>query len=112
MKKFFTALVVTYATSSLAQAACEITVTRTPCPGKKIRAEALGPYGDKEVFPVAAKKVAGLDEAGCKAETITQGTIQRKGLFLKKVAEGKFDGKVVETKTDIAEASTCKPEPQ
>lgn len=102
----------TFATASLSYAACEITVTRTPCPGDKIRAEALGPYNKQETFPVAAKKLAGLDEKGCKAETVVQGTIQRKGLFLKKVAEGKFDGKVVETKTDTAEASTCKPEPK
>ncbi|MFZ3231669.1 MAG: hypothetical protein WA160_15780 [Pseudobdellovibrio sp.] len=97
-------------TSLFANAICEITVTRTPCPGTKIRAEALGPYSMKEEFPV--KKVEGKTLAECKAETVLQGTIKRKGLFLKKVAIGKFDGAVVETKEDAAEASSCNPEPK
>ena len=91
-------------------AACKIVVTRTPCPGTKISKEALMPYGGKETFE--KKKVEAKDKAGCIAETKSEAAIKRKGLFLKKVAVGTFEGTVVETSTDSADVSTCKPEPK
>ncbi|MBC7466277.1 MAG: hypothetical protein H7256_09815 [Bdellovibrio sp.] len=106
-------LVLTLCLSFAAHAAdsgCKIVVTRTPCPGKKIRTEALGPYGNKE--EAEKKKVEAKTVEACVAETKAEGTIKRKGLFTKKVAIGSFEGKVVETTTDTAEESTCKPEPK
>lgn len=93
-----------------ADSLCKIVVTRTACPGVKIKQEALGPYGGKE--EAAKKKVNAKTEAECIAETKVEGTIQRKGLFTKKVAVGSYDGKVVETTTDTAAETTCKPEPK
>jgi hypothetical protein len=106
------ALTLILATGYAAQAedSCKIVVTRTPCPGKKIRQEALGPYGDKE--EAAKKKVEAKTLETCIAETKVEGTIKRKGLFTKKVAVGTFGDKVVETTTDTADVSTCKPEPK
>lgn len=96
--------------ANAADSGCQIVVTRTPCPGKKVTAEALGPYGGKETFE--KKKVEAKTLEACIAETKSEGTIKRKGLFTKKVAVGSFEGKVVETTTDTAEATTCKPEPK
>lgn len=112
-QSFIASIILALTVSFAAQAAetgCKIVVTRTPCPGKKIRTEALGPYGNKEEFE--KKKVDAKTLEACVAETKAEGTIKRKGLFTKKVAVGSFEGKVVETTTDTAEASTCKPEPK
>ena len=107
-KKIAAALIILASTSAFAEDGCKIVVTRTPCPGDKIRAEALGPYGMKETKEWGeAKKAKTKDE--CIAKTTEAATIQRP-LFVKKVAVGSWDGTEVKTETKEAKVESCKKE--
>ena len=80
-----------------AKADCELTIDRTPCPGKEEAARK--PYAGKNP---TNEKTKAKDAAACEKDAEKAVKIIRKGTLTKKVVTSKFDGKDLPQKEDSA----------
>ena len=76
---------------------CELTIDRTPCPGKE--AEARKPYDGKNPTD---EKTKASDAAACLKDAERAAKIIRKGTLSKKVVVAKFSGAEIGKKDDSA----------
>lgn len=96
MSLFIAVLFATLCFSGLAKAAdCQLSIDRTPCPGKE--AEARKPYSGKNP---TEEKTKAKDPEACLKDAEKAAKIIRKGTLTKKSVAAKFDGKDLGTKED------------